>query len=179
MNQGVEFVPSGEPLELNSFTPYLTKHDRRVDKNARLPNPSTRRPMFSVGISVDKEDQLRLPKLSATKIVDYLDEHYVSVQARIQKDAATGALYLHHRPIVVTAKYGAVRLTEDFTPAVANSVREMHSLGVYLPTSQPPKPANLRHRGARFTNTRRSKLGSPRGALRGTALRIRVHSRPP
>lgn len=142
-NQSVEFLQKGEPLELNSFTPYLTRRDR-AEKHAKLPNPSTRRSMFSIGVQVGKEDQVRLPKLSAALILDYLSEHYVSVQARIQKDAGTGTLYLHQRPIVVTSKYGTVKLTEDFAPAVANSVRDIHSLGLYVPTKTPPTPENLR-----------------------------------
>jgi hypothetical protein len=142
-NQSVEFLQKGEPLELSSYTPYLTRRDR-IEKHAKLPNPSTRRSMFSIGVQVSKEDQVRLPKLSAALILDYLSDHYVSVQARIQKDAGTGTLYLHQRPIVVTSKYGTIKLTEDFAPAVANSVRDIHSLGLYVPVKTPPTPENLR-----------------------------------
>jgi hypothetical protein len=141
-SQGVDFLSKGEPIELNSYAARLTHRDQR-EKTAKLPNPSTRRHMFSVGIEVAKEDQSRLPALSSSLILGYLNEHFVSVQARIQKDSK-GVLYLHHRPIVATAKYGRVRLTEDFSPAVGNSVREMHSLGMLVPPKTTPTPTNLR-----------------------------------
>jgi hypothetical protein len=141
--QVVDFLPRGEPLEISSFTPILTPRDKG-EKHAKTPNPSTRRPIFSVGIEVAAEDRPKLPQLSSATILAYLDNHYVSLQARIQKEAKTGELYLHQRPIAMTAKFGPVRLTEDFTPAVAQSVREMRSLGLYLPAKSDPTPDNLR-----------------------------------
>jgi len=142
-DQGIEFLPKGEPLELNSYQGSLTARDRREFAGKKTPNPSTRRFALSVGIEVDPRDQTKLPALSSATILDYLKNHYVSVQARIQKDEK-GMLYLHQRPIVATAKFGKVRLTEEFTPAVANSVKDMHSLGMFLPSKLPPTPENLR-----------------------------------
>lgn len=143
-NQGIEFLPKGQPLELNSYALALTQRDtREFGKAAKKPNPSTRRFVLSVGIQVGEEDKAKLPSLSAATILDYLSNHYVSVQARIQKNEK-GVLYLHQRPIVATAKFGKVRITEEFTPAVTNSVKDMHSLGMFVPGKLAPTPENLR-----------------------------------
>jgi hypothetical protein len=142
-DEATEFLLGGELLEFNGFALKLTKRDGAPLKNGKLPNPSTRRFMFSVGIELKKADQARLPTLSKDKILDYLDKHYVSVQARVQKDAQ-GNQYLHHRCIVATGTFRAGKLTEDFDPAVGNAVKEIHSLGLYLPPKVDPTPENLR-----------------------------------
>jgi hypothetical protein len=143
-DQAIEFLPKGEPLELSSFVGHLTLRDKReFGKAARLPHPSTRRFVLSVGIEVEDEDKAKLPKLSASTILDYLANHYVSLQARIQKDEK-GRLYLHQRPVVATSKFGKVRITEEFVPGVIGAIKDMHSLGLYLPAKVPPTPDNLR-----------------------------------
>jgi len=116
---------------------------RDTDFKNRTQNPSTRRYVLSVGIEVNGEDQGRLPTVSKGKIIEYLETHYVSIQARIQRDAR-GELYLHQRPLVATALFKGTRLTDSFEPAVANSVREIHSLGMFVPPKTPPTPENLR-----------------------------------
>jgi hypothetical protein len=141
--QMVDFLPEGEALALTTFTPYLTERDRNA-KSPRLPDVSIRRPVLSVAIKVAEEDQVDMPQLSKPSILSYLSAHYVSLQARIQKDAATRELYLHHRPLAATAKFGKVKLTEEFAPAVVNAVRDIHSLGLYLPPNTAPVPSNLR-----------------------------------
>lgn len=141
-DQAAEFLQAGELLEFKSFSLKLTKRDAAPVKG-KLPNPSTRRFMLSVGIDLKKEDQARLPTLSKETILEYLAEHYVSVQARVQKEAK-GSEYLHHRCIVCTGTFSPRKLTEDFHQAVANSVREIHSLGMYLPPKVDPTPENLR-----------------------------------
>jgi hypothetical protein len=139
----VDFLPGDEALTVTTFTPYLTKRDRN-EKPVKLPDAATRQPALSVGIRVLEDDQADMPQVSKGLILSYLEDHYVSLQARIQKDAATRELYLHQRPLVATAKFGKVKLTEDFAPAVVDAVRGIHSLGLYLPDKTPPTAANLR-----------------------------------
>jgi hypothetical protein len=138
-----DYLPAGEALVINSFQAYLTARDKK-EKLKGIPNPSTRREVLTVGVEVAKEDVSKLPKISGSSIQDYLNSHYISFQLKIQKDPVKGALYLHHRPIAATATFGKAKITEDFVESVAGSVRELHSLGVYLPTKTPPTPENLR-----------------------------------
>jgi hypothetical protein len=143
MDEASEFLLGGELLELNAFALRLTKRDGAPLKNGKLPNPSTRKFLLSVGIDLKKPDQARLPTLSKEKILDYLAEHYVSVQARVQKDLR-GTQYLHHRCIVATGTFSGSKLTEDFQPAVGNSVKDIHALGIFVPPKIDPTPENLR-----------------------------------
>lgn len=142
-DEAAEFLVGGDILELHTFALKLTKRDGGPLKNGKLPNPSTRRAMLTVGIDLKKPDQARLPTLSKDRILDYLAEHYVSVQARVQKDLK-GTQYLHHRCIVATGAFSGAKLTEDFHPAVANAVKDIHSLGIYVPPKVDPTPENLR-----------------------------------
>ena len=138
-----ESLQGGAPLEFNTYALKLTKRDGVPLRGGKLPNPSTRKFLLSVGIDLKKEDQGRLPTLSKDQILDYLADHYVSVQARIQKDSK-GNQYLHHRCIVATGTFRGAKLTEDFDPAVYNAVKDIHSLGLFLPSKQDPTPENLR-----------------------------------
>jgi hypothetical protein len=143
--QGCDFLAAGDPMAINSFAAALTPRDQKENKNLKaIPNPSTRRQMFTVGVEVAKEDIPKLPTLSSSTILDYLNTHYVSIQAKIQKDPARGTLYFHHRPIAATGTFSGAKLAEDFSVAVAATVKDLHSLGVYVPPKLEPKPENLR-----------------------------------
>jgi hypothetical protein len=141
--EAAEFLLGGEVLELSAFALKLTKRDGAPLKDGKLPNPSTRKFLMSVGIDLKKADQARLPTLSKDKILDYLAEHYVSVQARVQKDVK-GTHYLHHRCIVATGTFRGEKWTEDFHPAVGNAVKDIHALGIFVPPKTDPTPENLR-----------------------------------
>ncbi|MCA9266174.1 MAG: hypothetical protein KDA60_20080, partial [Planctomycetales bacterium] len=138
-----ELISSGEPFQLSDFTPYLTQRDERRGQRETL-IPSTRRHVLSVGLDMLKVHHKSLPALSRGQILSYMKNHFVSIQARVQRDPLTHALYLHHRPLAATARYGRSRLTEEFTDAVLSSIREMRSLGIYLEEGVPPTPDQLR-----------------------------------
>ncbi len=146
-NEGIEFLGKGEPLQLSSYLKALNPREARERERDRNKSPltiiSTRSFVLSVGIEVDAADQRNLPALSKTTILDYLGKHYVSLQARIHKDSK-GHIYLHHRPLVATAKFGGSKITEDFAEGVVASVRDMHSLGLFVPDGVDPIPENLR-----------------------------------
>jgi hypothetical protein len=139
-----EPVPADEPLEISGFMPCLTERDRVELERGVLLVPSSRRHIFTIGLDMLSEDKARLPTLSSSQILRYLDNHYVTVQARIQKDPITSELYLHHRPLAATAVFGRGSLTQDFTDATLQAVREFHSLGNFLPSHESKKPLNLR-----------------------------------
>jgi hypothetical protein len=136
-----ELIGEGELMETRVFAMNLTDRDRR--ENARRP-PSARHPLFTVGLSIDSIDQEDLPKLSRSKILDYMEQHYVVVQARVRQDLLDRKLYFHHRPIAVTTQFAAPRLTVAFEPVIANSIQEFHSLGLFTAETKRLKPENLR-----------------------------------
>ncbi len=133
-SQACEIVPGGEPLEIRSFTPFLTEKDRR-SRNAR-PLPASRRNLMTVGLEFARSDRADLPLLSRGEIAGYVDEHYVSIQARVRRDLLDRKLYYHHRPIAVTGKYRGARLSQDFEPLVMNTVRDFHGLGLWVPNGK-------------------------------------------
>lgn len=135
-----ELLPGGEPLEITSFTPYLTQRDRQ---SARLA-PSLRRSAFAIGLQLPAEEQQRLPLISRSRIAGYLQNHYVSVQARIQRDPRTGIRYLHHRPLSAAAKFSGARLTQEPEAAVAASVHDFRSLGLLVEGDGTPSLEDLR-----------------------------------
>ncbi len=57
--------------------------------------------------------------LSRSIISGYLDDHYLTLQARIMKDPVDSKWLIHYRPIAAVAKYSGSRLlktgfTRDF-----------------------------------------------------------------
>jgi hypothetical protein len=138
-----EILAADGQFEVSTFTPFLTERDnRQIGKGLIL--PSIRKHVFSVGLDVAREDQSDLPLVSRSQILAYLRGHYVSIQARIKRDPLDNAKFLHHRPLAATVKYATSRKTEAFTEAVIASLRDMRSLGLYLPSDAPKIPENLR-----------------------------------
>ena len=146
-----ELIAAGELVETRTYAMTLTDRDRR--ENARRP-PSTRQSIFSVGLSIDPVNQVGLPKLSRSRILEYLDDHFVILQARVRQDLLDRKPYYHHRPIAVTSQFDSSRLTVDFEPVIANSIHDFHSLGLFSPDPKRLKPENLRTIVLMFKNNR-------------------------
>lgn len=130
-----EQIPAGEPTSIHAFTTYLTQRDRggqgdggRGDR----PRASSRHPAFTVGIEFDTRDRNALPSLSRGTIVDYVDEHFVSIQVRMRRDLLDRKLYFYHRPIALTFAYRGSRLSQKFEPLVADRIAEFHGLGLFI-----------------------------------------------
>lgn len=139
-----EIVPPGEPFEMVPFSMFLTERERKAIKSREIMFPSSRRHVFSVGIDVLPDDQRQLPTLSAREIMKYINNHYVSIQARVQKDPVSGTLFLNHRPLAATMPCDRIRVTQDFQPAVKVSAQAYYGIGLFLEEGQEPVPENLR-----------------------------------
>ncbi|MFO1064472.1 MAG: hypothetical protein U0892_11470 [Pirellulales bacterium] len=142
--EACETIAADEPVEMKSFLAVLTERDRRESAGTRLPS-SSRQSVLAIGLSMDTRDKAGLPKLSGGAILDYLDKHYVSIQARVRRDWLDRKLYFHHRPIAVTGLYRGSKMSQPFEPVVANAVKEFHSIGLF--TKQTPtrlKPEHCR-----------------------------------
>ncbi|HEX4131142.1 MAG TPA: hypothetical protein VHZ24_13970 [Pirellulales bacterium] len=136
-----EQIDTDEPLEITSFMPFLSS---RAVESGGLPIPTSRRHVLSVGLDMQQRDQNNLPTLSRSLILDYLDEHYVSVQVQVQRDLETRELYLHHRPMALVARYRGPKLTQEFNEIVSAAVRDMRSLGLLTKSRTGLTPASLR-----------------------------------
>lgn len=146
--EACDFLPGGEIIERKSFVP------EQLSRQERLPIPTARQAALSVGLEVSREDQADLPRLSAGRILSYIDGHYVCVLARVQRDLANGLEYLHHRPVAATATFRGPATSEEFTELVSASVRDMRSMGLFLPSDTDMKAENLRTLVMLFRSTR-------------------------
>lgn len=143
-SEACELIPQGESLEISSYASVLTERDR-TERLQRQLVPSSRRDLFNVGLEFERRDEADLPALSRGPIVKYLNDHYVSIQGRIRRDLLDRKPYYHHRPLALTAQYRGSKMTQDFEPIVASSMREFHSLGLFVPGDTRLKtPANYR-----------------------------------
>jgi len=137
-----EQLPKDEPLEMRSFTPYLTDRDRRAPKDKQL--PATRQSVLSVGLEFSPEDRATLPNISGGQIADYLQRNCVLIQARVRKDLLDRKLYFHHRPLAATAQYRGSRVSHAFEPIVAASIRDFHGIGLFVEETRILKAEKLR-----------------------------------
>lgn len=143
-SESCELISKGESLEVSSYASVLTERDRK-EGNQRQLIPSSRRDLFTVGLEFERRDEADLPALSRGTIVEYLKDHYVSIQGRIRRDLLDRKLYYHHRPLALTAQYRGSKMTQSFESIVASSMREFHSLGLFVPSDTRLKtPENYR-----------------------------------
>ena len=138
-----EPLPSHEPLEFNHFVPFLTQRDYREYADA-VPAMSVRRHIFSVGMDMLDSDKRGLPLLTSRTILRYLQENFVTLQVRLQKEPLTGELFLHHRPLAGMVAYRRPALTQSPTEGLSNTLKNYRSLGLYLGPDVESIPRNLR-----------------------------------
>lgn len=136
-------LPAGNPLELTSFTPRLIQRGS-AGKGATTSIPTLRRHAFSLGLAVSKEDQRELPVISRSTIVNYLNDHFISVQVQIAKDPVTRELYLLPYPVAGTARFRGASVTQHTEPAVLSSIKNFRCLGLFLRPDEKPTPESLR-----------------------------------
>jgi hypothetical protein len=128
--ENCEQVPDNEPLELNQAKSVLSTRDRHLAKGPPL--PSMRKSVLSIGLQIRGTDRNDLPTLSRSRILDYLDKHYLNLQARVRKDLLDRKPYYHHRPLAATCNYLGSKLTQKFEGLVAITTKNIRSLGDYV-----------------------------------------------
>jgi len=124
-----ESLEDGEPLDFAEHTVFLTARDRYRTKEIQF--PSTRREVATIGLNMLPTDQRKLPLLSRPLILDFLGNHYLSLQARILKDATTGQWMLHYRPIAAVGKFSGLPFSQKWVEAVSSTVQEIRGLGIF------------------------------------------------
>jgi hypothetical protein len=123
-----EFVLSGEQ--------HLPSPDAM--RASTLRTPYLRRPVLSVSLKVDEEDQRLLPRLSKGQILTFLDSSWLSLQARLVLDPVANVWRLHYRPLAAQAHFGESIRTEAFETLIEKTIEDIRGLGILrLPTSGP------------------------------------------
>jgi hypothetical protein len=127
-NDTCEITEEGEPLVITQFLGRLTSRDKFRETVVR---PGTRRHVASIGLSLLPSDARLLPTLSRSTILRYIDSHFISLQARIEKDPVTAKWQLQYRPIAVIGSYSRAGTTQSFVDAIVTTIRDIRGLGIY------------------------------------------------
>ncbi len=117
-----------------------------------------------------------LPKVSGNLILDYLNKNYVNIQLRTRRDWLDRQLYFHHRPLAVTTQYRGSKLSQPFEPVIANSVQDVHSLGVFTKKTSRLTPKDCRTVVLLFKNTIYKPGGTPQNHYEFAFIRGREGS---
>ena len=145
-----EPLSDNQSLETTNFSLIKTARSS-LEKN---PKPAVRYGILSVGLIMDAGDRADLPTVSRGKILDYMEQHYVSIQVRMRRDLVTGKPYFHHRPLAATANFRGSKLTQPFEQLVSVAVRDFRSVGLYTKTPIDERtPEDLRTLVLMFRNT--------------------------
>ncbi|HEX3657662.1 MAG TPA: hypothetical protein VHV55_17865 [Pirellulales bacterium] len=171
-----EHIPPGQPLEITSFVPQLSADAGDRD----LPIPTSRRAVLSVGLDMLEDDRADLPTLTGGRILSYIDEHYVAVEVRVQRDLDSGELHLHHRPMAATLEYHGAHITQPFVDLVSDSIQQMRSLGLWTDAARVRQPSQLRtlvmlHKN--MLNQEAGRDGKPRAVYEFMFVRARPAKR--
>ncbi len=151
-NSGNQCEPltEGQSLETTTYSAIRTARES-LDKAAK---PAVRFGIISVGLIMDSADRSDLPLASRSKILDYMEQHYVSIQVRMRRDLVTGKQYFHHRPLAATANFRGSKVTQPFDKLVTTAVRDFRSVGLFCKTAPDDrKPEDLRTLVLMFRNT--------------------------
>ncbi|MCC6509969.1 MAG: hypothetical protein IT423_12755 [Pirellulaceae bacterium] len=144
-----EQIAEGQSLEMSSFSNIRTSESAR-EKNSR---PASRQSIISVGLVMDSADRANLPLASRSRILDYMDENYVSIQVRVRRDLLDSKLYFHHKPLAATVRFRGSKVTQSFEPLVRTAVYEFRSVGLFTTNRGERRPEDLRTLVLMFKNT--------------------------
>ena len=120
-------IPGDLPFEQNRFAPMTLPGDSRYRQ--RRPPVRMRLHALSVGLRVAPGHVNDLPTLSRDKILDYLADHFLSLQPVIERDDL-GRPVLSGRVAAVTGEYGRGAVSRRFEGTVADSARQVRAVGL-------------------------------------------------
>jgi hypothetical protein len=104
-----------------------------------LRTPYLRRPVLSVSLKVDEEDQRQLPRLSKGQILTFLDSSWLSLQARLVLDPVANEWRLHYRPLAAQAHFGESIRTEAFETLIEKTIEDIRGLGILRAANSGPQ----------------------------------------
>ncbi|MCA9102462.1 MAG: hypothetical protein KDA63_14975 [Planctomycetales bacterium] len=141
-------VAVGDPMQIADFAGEAVytvpvKKDGKVT-SVKLPFRYSRLGVLTFGMQLQPSDQARLPAVSKSEILDRIASNYISIQVRVQRDAETGAVYLHYQPFAAVGMYQNPGKTDEFQPLMEDSVRDVRSLGLFFPDGSKPSAEAFR-----------------------------------
>jgi len=140
-------VPLGQDIEIADFAGSTTydiaykKDGKRVRK--KLPYEYSRLGVLTYGMNLLPEDRQTLPLVSKNRIEQRVDDNFVVIALRVQREPATGAAYLYYKPFAAVGDYQRPG-TQVFSALMEDSVRDVRGIGLFLPPGTPINAEALR-----------------------------------
>jgi hypothetical protein len=138
-----EPIAGGQSLEVPGFNEPVS-HRGAVESGPKALFESSRRSVLSFGMDMTPEDQQQLPFLSGGKILEFVDQTYIALQVRIERETPGGEPFLYFRPVAVQGEFGNRRGSMEFHSMMRESVSQVCGLGLYVQPGRETKPENLR-----------------------------------
>jgi hypothetical protein len=141
-----EAIEAGLPLEVIGFNEPVSHRNPAASGDAPAVTvlESSRRSVLSFGMRMTPDDQRELPLLSGGKILQYVDQTYIALQARVERDSPGGEPFLHFRPTAIQGDYSNRRTATAFSSMLRESVGQVRGLGLFLKPGITPAADNLR-----------------------------------
>ncbi len=137
-------VIAGDPLQVFDFAENTSYGVTVGGKKLQLPYRYSRLGALTYGMQLTPEDQASLPSVSKRRILRKVNGNYISLQLRVQRDEATGNVYLYYKPFAVVGAYGNAERSQEFSPLMEDSVRDVRGVGLFVKPGTPPSAEAFR-----------------------------------
>ncbi len=137
-------VSAGESLLLPEFAGQYEYRVTVDGKRTVQPVAYSRLGVLNFGMTLTPEDKAELPIISKRRILSRVQGNYISVQLRVQRDSTGGEAYLYHKPFAAVGAYGNEQQAQQFAALMEDTVREIRSIGLYVPSGQSINAETLR-----------------------------------
>ncbi len=141
-NSALQISP-GESMQLPNYSEQ-TFYDVTVGgQKEKLKFDFARMAALTFGLTVNDADRENLPSVSKQTILNRINRNFISIQVRPQRDTQSGAMYLYYKPFAAIGGYHESD-TEEFSPLMEDSVRDLRGIGLYVPPGTPISAEQLR-----------------------------------
>lgn len=130
-------ISAGDPLEITDFSGE-TSYPVTVDgEKMDVPYRYCRLGALTYGMKLAPEDVATLPSVSKGRILSKVNGNYVCIQLRVQRDEATGNVYLYYKPFALVGAYDNQSTSQEFSPLMEDSVRDVRGIGLFIKPGTP------------------------------------------
>jgi len=137
-------VSAGDPLQIVDFQGETSYNVTVGGEKRQLPYRYCRLGALSYGMQLTPEDRATLPTISKNRILRKVNGNYISLQLRVQRDEATGNVYLYYKPFAVVGAYDDQEQSQEFSPLMEDSVRDVRGIGLFVKPGTSPSAEAFR-----------------------------------
>ncbi len=137
-------VSAGDPLQVVGFEGETSYSVTIGGEKRDLPYRYCRLGALTYGMQLNAEDQATLPTVSKSRILKKVNGNYISLQLRVQRDEATGNIYLYYKPFALVGAYDDQERSHEFSPLMEDSVRDVRGIGLFVKPGTSPSAEAFR-----------------------------------